>query len=752
MSALIRFITSAKTSWIVLVLTALAAGALFAFAGGEKSSAAPGVGLPDTAESVAADRLLEEFPSTDGTSALLVFESDGGVLTDEALAVIQAKAFGELAEFAPGGFVPPAQVSEDGSVALIAVPLDEIVDTGEQRERANELRETAGADLDGVNVYLTGAEGFAVDVASVFAGADFTLLVTTVIVVAVLLLITYRSPWLWLVPLGVIGLGDALAGVIAREVAGALGVELDASVTGILSVLVFGAGTNYALLLIARYRDELRLYRNRREAMAKALRGAGPAIIASGGTVALALATLLLGELAGNRALGLACAVGIVVAMIFALVVLPAALVLFGRGLFWPYIPRFGSPDTIARSLWGKLGRAVSRRPAVVAVGGFLALGAMASGLLFMQTGLSQNERFLSKPEAVVGQEVLAETFSAGTTSPANVVVPVEDADAAVAALLGVDRVDAASVAETTDQLARLTVTLDAGAETPEAFGAITAMREALDGVGDGSGVVGGLDAQALDAAEAQLRDQGLIIPLILVLVLAVLIVLLRALVAPVLLLVAVVASFFSAVGAAWWIFSSPLFGFSAIDNNVLLFSFLFLVALGVDYSIFLVTRADEESRRLGTTQGMIRALAATGGVITSAGVLLAAVFAVLGVLPLITLTQIGVIVCIGVLIDTLLVRTVIVPALAFLTKDRFWWPRKPLTSDADAEDRGEDALSPLSTRDEPMPWDDEDSDAQRRAPEREPVMQSVISPAAGAPRFLPGERVIVLPPVPGTR
>ncbi|WP_167051511.1 MMPL family transporter [Salinibacterium sp. ZJ77] len=694
MSGLLRFITSAKTSWIVLVVTALAAASLFFLTGGEKSSAAPTAGLSENAESVVADRLLEEFPSAEGTSALLVFESENGALSDEAIATINAKAFGELAEFAPEGFVPPAQVSDDGTVALVVVPLEAINDTGEQRERAEQLRDIATADLDDVRVYLTGAEGFSVDVAAVFSGADFTLLLTTVIVVAVLLLITYRSPWLWLVPLSVIGLGDALAGIIAREVASTLGVELDASITGILSVLVFGAGTNYALLLIARYRDELRLHRDRRAAMRKAMRGAGPAIIASGGTVALALATLLFGELAGNRALGLACAVGIVVAMIFALIVLPAALVLFGRGLFWPYVPRFGSADVIARSPWGKLGRAVSRRPAIVAVAGFVILGAMASGLFFVQTGLSQNDRFLSKPDAVIGQEVLADTFSAGTTSPAAVVVPVEDADAAIEALLAVDRVDAAAVTETTDDLARLSVTLDAGAETPEAFEAVTAMRDALDEVGDGSGVVGGLDAQALDVTEAQLRDQALIIPIILVLVLVVLIVLLRAIVAPILLLIAVVASFFSAVGAAWWIFSSPLFGFPAIDNNVLLFSFLFLVALGVDYSIFLVTRADEESRTLGTTQGMIRALAATGGVITSAGILLAAVFAVLGVLPLITLTQIGVIVCIGVLIDTLLVRTVIVPALAFLTKDRFWWPRKPLTSDADAAARGEDALA----------------------------------------------------------
>ncbi|WP_458042582.1 MULTISPECIES: MMPL family transporter [Bacteria] len=694
MNGLLRFITSAKTSWIVLVLAALAAAALFSIAGGEESETAPSVGLPDSAESVQVDQLREQFPSADDTSALLVFASEEGELDAGTLALINENAMGELADLSREGFVPPAQVSDDGTVALVVMPLEPESDVAAQSERAQELRDAASADLDGVRVYLTGAEGFEVDIAAVFAGADFTLLLTTVIVVAVLLLITYRSPWLWLVPLVVIGVADGLAGIVARQVASAVGVQLDASVTGILSVLVFGAGTNYALLLIARYRDELRLHEDRRVAMQRALRGAGPAIIASGSTVALALLTLLLAELAGNRALGLACAVGIVVAMIFALFVLPAALVLFGRGLFWPYIPRFGSPDAVARSVWGKLGRAVSKRPVIVATGGFIVLGVMASGLFFVQTGLSQNDRFLQKPEAVQGQEVLAEAFSAGTTSPSLVIVPLDEAEEAEGALAALDGVDSAATGETTDDLARIDVTLGANAETEEAFATVERMRAALDSVGTGEGLVGGLDAQALDVTNAQARDQALIIPLILVLVLIVLVVLLRALVAPLLLLLAVVASFFSAIGLSWWLFQTPLFGFPAIDTNVLLFSFLFLVALGVDYSIFLVTRAKEESDHLGITQGMIRALAATGAVITSAGILLAAVFAVLGVLPLITLTQIGIIVCIGVLIDTLLVRTVVVPALAFITKDAFWWPRKPKLRDADAAARGADALA----------------------------------------------------------
>ncbi|GAA1764709.1 MMPL family transporter [Agromyces humatus] len=693
MDRLLRFLTSAKTSWVALVLAALAVAALFTLGSGNASETAPSVGLPASAESEQVAELLDELPSANATSAALVFAADAGKLSAQHLEQLEAKTFGDLADFAPDGFIPPVQVSDDGMVALMVVPLEPFSDVGKQAERAQELRAAAAADLDGVRVYLTGAEGFEVDVAAVFEGADVTLLLTTAIVVGVLLLITYRSPWLWLVPLTVIGVADGVAGIVAQRAAAAVGVQLDASITGILSVLVFGAGTNYALLLIARYRDELRRHLDRRAAMRRAVRGAGPAIIASGSTVALALATLLLGELEGTRALGLACSLGVVVAMLFVLLVLPPALVLFGRGLFWPYIPRFGSADAISRSPWGRLGRAVSKRPVAVVVSGFAVLGVLASGLLFVQTGLSQNERFLQKPEAVRGQEVLADAFSAGTTSPASVIVPVDEAAETAGALDELDGVDAARIGDQTDDVARIDVTLSAGAETPEAFATIELLRSELDSVGSGDGLVGGLDARALDVSAAQARDQALIIPLILVVVLVVLVILLRAILAPLLLLLAVVASFFAAVGASWWLFQTPVFDFPAIDVNVLLFSFLFLVALGVDYSIFLVTRAKEEAALLGTTQGMIRALAATGGVITSAGILLAAVFAVLGVLPLITLTQIGVIVCIGVLIDTLLVRTVIVPAMAFIAGDQFWWPRRPSISDAAASASGADAM-----------------------------------------------------------
>ena len=686
MSRLRSFITSRRTSWIVLLGALLASGAIFAAGTGNAEGTLPGVGLPDSAESARVAAAAEELPGADSTVALLVFSRGGDTLTDEDTAAVTA-AGGALSDFSAESFVPPPAFSDDGTTALITVPLDKLSEAGEQAKRADEIRAKANADLpSGLTALLSGPEGFAVDIAAVFEGADFTLLLTTVIVVAVLLLVTYRSPWLWLVPLVVVGLADGLAGIVAARVAALAGIQLDASVTGILSVLVFGAGTNYALLLIARYRDELRLVEDRREAMSRALRGAGPAIMASGSTVVLALLTLVFAELQGNRALGIACATGVVIAMIFALVVLPAALVLFGRGLFWPYIPKFGTEGSAERGVWHTLGVLVSKKPIAVAILGVVVLGALSLGVPQIKIGLSQTESFTQVPEAVQGQQVIADAFPAGSGSPASVIVNSDYADEVARAAESVDGVDTVRIGESTagsNGITQITVVLDDAAETEASFATIGALRGELSTIEGADALVGGLDAQALDVQRAQQSDQDLVIPLILGLVFIVLVILLRSLVAPVLLLLTVVASFFASLGASWLLFES-VFGFPAIDTNVVLFSFLFLVALGVDYNIFLVTRAREEALDHGTRVGMIRALSSTGGVITSAGILLAAVFAVLGVLPLITLTQIGIIVCIGVLLDTLLVRTVIVPSLAFIAGEKFWWPGRAISIGAE--------------------------------------------------------------------
>jgi len=692
MNALLRYLTG-KTTAPLNMLVALGF-AVFAFVGLplEATETTPTNGLPDSAESVQVAKIQENFDVVEGSAAFIVYFSETE-FTETQLEWIQG-AFDPKKMMPAGGanekflefsnaevmgepFVPPAAISQDGTTALITVPLDATDDFELTTERVETMRELAPESMPGgLNVYVTGPEAFIKDVGSIFEGADFLLLAFTAGVVAVLLLVTYRSPVLWLIPLAVVGTADGMAGIIARRVADFLGFVPDGSVTGILSVLVFGAATNYALLLIARYREELLNFEDRREAMRVAIRGAGPAILASGSTVAVALALLLLAEIEGRQVLGLVSAVGIVVAMVAGLLVLPSALVVFGRWIFWPFVPRVGGKNPYEKSIWSKLGNAVSKKPLAVAAIGVAILGGLASGGLGIKNGLSATEIFIEKPEAVLGQEVLAEAFPAGSATPTFVVVETAYVDQA-RELVDIPGVVEISDGQSDGNYSELRLVLDADPESTAALQVIRDLRASLDSLPEGvTALVGGQDASTLDVTDATARDQALLVPLILVSVFLILILLLRSLAAPIFLMVAVVGSFFSALGASWLIFQF-VFGFPALDLTVLILAFLFLVALGVDYSIFLVTRAQEEARTIGTRAGMRKALGATGGVITSAGILLAAVFTVLGVLPLIALAQVGTIVGIGVLLDTLLVRTIIVPALAFVTGKKFWWPRK---------------------------------------------------------------------------
>ncbi len=703
MNSLVRFITGPKTSWVTLLIGLIFAVLSFTVFAAEETDVAPTTGLPDDAEVVLVDEALAAMPNAGGTAAVIVYAVESGEFTDEQLSWLVGE-FDPMIQMPAGGanekflefsnvevmgeaFVPPATVSDDNTTAVITVPMDEIDEVEPRAERIAEIRALAAEDMpEGMVTYVTGPEGFQVDLAGVFAGADFTLILATVIIVILLLLVTYRSPILWIVPLAVVGTADGMAGQIGRNVAAFFDIAADGSITGILSVLVFGAGTNYALLLIARYREELMVFEDRHEAMARALKGAGPAIIASGGTVALALLTLSLAELGGNRALGIVCATGVVVAMIAALGVLPAAIVVFGRGLFWPFVPRFGDVNKSETGWWARLGTRVSKRPVTVAIVGVAILGALTIGGNGVTIGIPETEQFRVKPEAVTGIEVLSEAFPAGASAPARVVANNDQAEDVVTAALTLDVVASAEVVNSNDSQSQIDVVLDAEGGSEEAYAAIGELRDVVQAVPGANALVGGDDATRLAVKQAYERDQLLVIPLILLLVFIVLVLLLKAILAPILLLSSVVLSFFSAVGAAWLLFEN-VFGMSGLDFSVFLYSFLFLVALGVDYNIFLVSRAREEAAALAgsvrqpTRQAMIKALGATGGVITSAGILLAAVFAVLGVLPLIALFQVGIIVGIGVLIDTLLVRTVIVPATAFIAGDAFWWPRKKMTA-----------------------------------------------------------------------
>jgi len=667
-----EIVTGRRSAWLVLLLAVVLSGLVIAFGGAARNSNEPTAALPSSAESVKVAELQKQLPSGQTHPALILYARGGERLTDADVAVVAADAK-QFTSFALGGRVSPPIYSPDRTAALLAVPFTADLDNDLVIDRVTELREQSREGLPtGLTAQVTGGAGFRADIASSFSGANFKLLAVTAGVVAALLLITYRSPILWLVPLAVVGAADVVAGSVIALMSRVTGLNTDPSTTGIVDVLVFGAGTDYALLLIARYREELRLTEDRREAMRKALRSGGGAIVASAVTVTLSLLTLALAILENDRAIGLAGAIGIVVAAVFGLVVLPAALVVCGRGLFWPFVPKVGDQDKARTGVWARVAHGVARRPVAVIAFSIVLLGVLSAGLVDARLGLSQTEQFRVKAESVDGLEALARYYPAGATDPVAVMTTPSQVADVTALAEKTPGVASVRPGEKTGELAEIDVVLEAAPATEESYDAIRALRTRLDST---DALVGGSVATELDTREAAIRDLKLIVPLVLGVVLLVLIVLLRgAILAPMLLMLTVVATFFASLGASVFLFTHVL-GYPALDTVVPLLAFLFLVALGVDYNIFLVTRAREEALRHGTREGIETAVAVTGGVITSAGILLAAVFAVLGVLPLITLTEIGVIVGLGVLLDTLLVRTVLVPALVMLLDRRFWWP-----------------------------------------------------------------------------
>jgi RND superfamily putative drug exporter len=687
--ALARFVTGRRTAWLVALVPLLLALAVLALVPeGDRESKATDT-LPAGADSTYAVELADKLPEDDGQVAIVLWTADSGTLdqaaqgrlTQQAVQLLsEAGGAGEDAGGPPpgagdaGARQSPVVVAEDGTAAFLALPVVSSSNT-DNIDKVEELRDQLRADApDGVTVQVTGPAGIQADIGQVFDGADTNLLLATATVVALLLIITYRSPVLWLVPLTVVGIADRLAAVVSTNVLEVAGLAWDESTVGILSVLVFGAGTDYALLLISRYRDELKTTESRFEAMAHALTRTTEAVVSSATTVVLGLLTLLLSAIPTTRGLGVACAVGVLVAATFALVVLPAALVLFGRWVFWPRVPHVG--DTVlvdSRGIWHRVGAAVSRRPRTFVAGTLVALALLAVGTTSITTGLDPADQFLQRPEAISAAERLGESFPAGTSDPVQVVTR-SAPDEVLSAVEQVDGVASARITTSADGIARIDAVPDAAPGSDQAQAVVLDVRDAVSGFDDTH--VGGGDAEGLDAKDYAASDRLLILPLILVLVLGALLLLLRSIVAPLLLVATVVATYAASMGASWWIFRA-VFDFAAMDTGVPLLAFLFLVALGVDYNIFLVTRAREEAREHGTRTGMLRALTATGGVITSAGILLAAVFAVLGVLPLVVLAQLGAVIFVGVLLDTLVVRTVLVPALALSLGERFWWPRK---------------------------------------------------------------------------
>ncbi|PBJ37920.1 MMPL family transporter, partial [Mycobacterium avium] len=570
----------------------------------------------------------------------------------------------------------PLTPSQDGKAALGVVPLSTTLSGLALNDAVNALRTAAATGLAAdLQVHVTGGPAFGADIASAFTHANVTLLAVTASVVALLLIATYRSPVLWLVPLLVVAFADRVAATVGTAVASLTGLSFDGATSGITSVLVFGAGTNYALLLISRYRQELRRHAGHRGALRRAVHRVGPAIVASNATVVLALLTLLLAATPSTRSLGALAACGLVIAAVSVLVVLPPLLAVCGRRLFWPFIP-VDRPATESGA-WRRVAEWVAGRPALVAVAAVAVLAALGGGLWGTRIGLSQTEQFRVRADSVAGYHVLAQHFPAGLANPTLVVADTGHAAAvhqAMAATPGV--VSATESGRSASGLTQWSVVIDAPPSSVRAFDIVAALRDSTRAADSGA-LVGGADAAALDVRDAATHDRVLLIPAILAVILIVLAVLLRSVMAPPVLLVATMLGALGALGLGGWV-SLHLFGFPALDYTTPLFAFLFLAALGVDYTIFLVTRAREEAARHGTRQGMVEAVAATGGVITSAGIVLAAVFCVLAVLPLMVLTQLGIIVGLGILLDTFVVRTLVIPALFTLVGDRIWWPNNP--------------------------------------------------------------------------
>lgn len=629
---------------------------------------------PPDSESSQVSALLEEFANADEQSVLVV--ASRADAADLSLADITALTDIVPALDAHTGLESSAPtVSDDGAAAVIVAPITVGADNAETADIIKDLRTEVGDNTPaGLTLQVTGGPAFGADVTSSFDGADFTLLLVTILIVAVLLIVTYRSPILWLLPLVIVAFADQLAGKVTGAVGNLLDLQFD---SGIISVLVFGAGTNYALLLISRYREELFVEENHRAALSTAWRKTMPAILASNITVVLALLTLALAVIPGTRGLGISSAVGLLIALAAVLFALPPLLAVCGRRVFWPFVPKPGTNAEHGK-VWKGIATGVMRRPWLSLGAGVLVLTVMGAGLVGTTVGLDQVEKFRVQSESAAGLEVLGDHFPPGESQPIFIVANSAEADSVLDSVDDVDGVVRSNpIGETTDgALTKIMVTGEYAPGTPESLDLVTELRDIVHDVPGADAVVGGAVATDLDARAGNQQDLLLIAPLVLAVSFIVLLVLLRSLVAPVVLLLINVASAAAAIGAGSWL-SRVLFDQHALDLQVPLLAFLFLVALGIDYTIFLVHRARAEAESHGTREGMVRAVSHTGAVITSAGIVLAAVFAALGVLPLVTLGQLGLIVGVGVIVDTLVVRTVIVPAVFGVLGDRIWWPRR---------------------------------------------------------------------------
>jgi RND superfamily putative drug exporter len=670
------------SKWAVLVFWI----AVFAVAGplaGKLNSAQQNdssAWLPKNAESTQVVELAKRFSPSDIFPALVVYERADGTITaaDQAKATADARRFATIQDVS-GKVIGPVP-ARDGRALQVIVPI-RVAEEGngweELAPRIEQMRSIAKADAGGLGVYVTGPAGYFADFSKVFSGFDSTLLYITAAIVVVILLLTYRSPVLWLLPLTTVFVALTTAQAVIYLLAKNAGLTVNAQSAFILTVLVFGAGTDYALLLTARYREELRRHADRHEAMALALGRAAPAIIASAATVILSLLTLLVAELNSTKSLGPVMAIGIAVGLLAMLTLLPALLVIFGRWVFWPRRPTLGSPEPTEHGIWARIGQRMALRPRLVWIVTAVVLGALALGVTQLEAnGLQSKDSFRTKPESVTGEAALARHFPAGEGNPVQVIGNADAAPQLQTAVSATPGVTAVTRPLVRDGYAYLEGTLTSAADSQAGFDTVDRLRATVHAIPGADAKVGGGSAVNLDIQRATRHDRNLVVPLVLLVVLVILGVVLRAIVAPLLLVATVVLSFAAALGVSALAFDH-LFGFAGADPAFPLWTFVFLVALGTDYNIFLMTRVHEETKVHGPRRGALIGLAATGGVITSAGIVLAGTFAALGTLPLVFITEIGFAVAFGVLLDTFVVRSVLVTALNLDVGRWIWWPSR---------------------------------------------------------------------------
>jgi putative drug exporter of the RND superfamily len=629
--------------------------------------------LPRSAEATEVQDLQRKFSSREVIPAVVVAERSGGITdADQAYLAGRAAELDRLAGVA--GPLPPPARADDREALQLVVP---IVGDGNPGEVVADVRDVlADGAPDGLTVLVTGPAGQIADLVEAFGGIDGLLLLVAGAVVAVILIVVYRSPVLPLMVLlsAVCALGTA--SFVVYQLADSGAITLNGQSQGILFILVFGAATDYALLLVSRFREHLRDTESRFAAVRAALRATAGPIVASASTVILGLLCLLFSDLSSNKGLGPVAAIGIGAALLVSLTFLPAALALFGRAAFWPFRPEFGSTKPESSGLWGRVASMVGARPRLIwVVTTLVLLGGAAFLPQLKASGTAQSDLFLSEVDSKAGQQIVSEHFAGGSGTPTVIIAREEQAPAVLAAAK-VDGVAEVLPGQSRAGLTMINAVLDDPADSEAALSTVERIRTAVHAVPGADAKVGGQSAIQLDTQQASAHDRTLIIPIVLVVIFLVLALLLRALLAPLLLIATVVLSFAATMGVSALVFNH-LLGFPGADPAMPLFGFIFLVALGIDYNIFLMTRVREEALATDTRTGTLHGLAVTGGVITSAGVVLAATFAALAVIPVLFLAQIAFIVAFGVLLDTIVVRSLLVPALTVDIGRRVWWPAR---------------------------------------------------------------------------